>query len=553
MLYAWSVIGLALWQIIDLFPGLDMDLVRQLLVIVALGLLAEWLAVPFPHGQLSGSFALVLATFIVYGQAAAVWVIALSTFIGQNIANRGNSLRTTLFNAGQYALAAVAAGYLFLKTGGVPGLVAVENAFPLAAFTVTYIAVNHLLVYLYLLPKRARLPQQAWRDALKWDGLTYLFTIPMGLLVAMMYGHTGLTGIILLFSSILALQLILRFYVRLQMVNRELSAFYEVARFMESNPEPAELLRQILKSASRAFSFHTGVAYLRSGEKDIFTPVAVTGPYARQLRSTAVYAGDGVLGWAMANLEPEIVFDTRVDSRTVKTEIVSQVMRSLLIIPLISGREGLGLIVLGDKRPMAFDEKHLHIMAVLGRQATVAVEQALLGERLEQALSRDNLTGLANFKVIFEAASEMCENDSGDVIFGIILINIDGFRVFNYRYGRDAGERVLAEMAQLVERGARRDDLVGRYGGDEFILLLPGASGRRLLDKADMLWEDIRQHAFLRQEGRKARLTVSIGVAEYPRDAGDVTGLFRAAQRALDKAKEGGGDRVKSAAVSISE
>lgn len=549
-MYIWLVVGLAVWQLTRLFPGLDMDLARELMIVVALGVLAEWLAVSYPHGQLSGSFILVISTFLIYGQAATVWVSFLATLFGQGIANRGNPLRTTLFNTGQYALAAVAAGYLFTYSGGAPGLAGAANILPLAAFTLSYAVVNHLLVYFYLLPKRNRLPQAAWLDALRWDGLSYLFTLPLGLLISLIYGYIGLLGTVLLFSSVLALQLILRFYVRLQVANRELSTFYEVARFLEKNPGPLEVLEKVLKSAGRAFTFHSGVVYLR-GEKDAFLPGAATGPYASQLSATEVYAGEGLLGWIANSLEPEIIFDTRADPRC-REEILGRVMRSLIIVPLSSGREALGLIVLGDKRPLAFDGKHLHIMAVLGRQAAIAVERSILQDRLEQALSRDNLTGLPTFTPLFEAAADLCDSPGGSQV-GLILLDLDNFRVFNRRYGRHAGELALAEMAALVERAARRDDLAARYGGDEFALLLPGAGGYRLLDLAEALWEEVRGHIFLRGEGRMARLTVSIGVAEYPRDAGDAAGLFRAAQRALDKAKDGGGNRVDTAAVSLTE
>ncbi|MCL6635363.1 MAG: sensor domain-containing diguanylate cyclase [Peptococcaceae bacterium] len=389
-------------------------------------------------------------------------------------------------------------------------------------------------------------------DAAKWDGLTYLFTIPLGLLMAMVYGYTGLAGILLLFFSVLVLQFILRFYVRLQVANRELTAFYEVARFLEGSPGPAELLDFILKSVRRAFPYHTGVVYLRSGEKDTYLPAAVAGPYSEQVRSTAVYAGEGIIGQFLTGREPEIIFDSRLDYRTRDEAGLCQVLRSLLVVPLLAGEEALGVIVLGDKRPLAFDEKHLHIMAVLAGQAAVALENSILGGRLEQAMSRDNLTGLLNFTTFFELAGRVCEDAAGGgTAAGMVLMDIDGFAKFNRLYGRTAGEGALRELAALVEGFTRRGDLAARYGGDEFVLLLPGVSGPRLLGKAETLWEEIRGHVFLRGEGRVARLTVSIGVAEFPRDAGDAAGLLQAAQRALEKARAGGGDRVDTAAARL--
>lgn len=552
--YTWLVICLAVWQLYVLFPALDLDKGRDLLAVVLLWILAEWLSVPFPHGRLSGGFALILSSFLIYGPAAVVWISGLSTLFGQGIANRGDPMRTILFNSGQNVLAAVAAGYFFRLSGGVPGQLNAANLLPLAAFTASYIAVNHLLVYFYLIPKRRRWPHPAWIDVFKWDGLTYLFTVPAALLITAVNGYIGLAGIVLLFLSVLSLQLIFRFYVRLQVANRELKAFYEMAKSLGDNQSPSALLKVILKCTGKAFSYHTGVVYLRSEGGDAYLPAAASGPYSEHLRSSAVYAGEGIAGLSLAEKEPLIVFDSRVDPRTSDEAGFYRVMRSLIIVPLVSGKEALGVIVLGDKRPMAFDENHLHITSVLGAQAAAAVENSVLRENLENALSRDNLTGLLNFNNFFWLARDACENAAkrGEPV-GIILVNIDHFKVFNQRYGRMAGERALAEMAALVEGCARRGDIAARCGGDEFVLLLPGVNGTHLVDRAGALRDIIRKNNFLKKEGRGGRLSVSIGVAEFPRDAGDLTGLFRAAQRALEKAKAGGGDRVESAAVELAK
>ncbi|NLI13095.1 sensor domain-containing diguanylate cyclase [Pelotomaculum propionicicum] len=553
VIYSWLVVGLAVWQLAGLFPALELDSLRELLTVVFLGVLAECLAVPFPHGQLSGGFALILSSFLIYGPAAAVWVNGLAALIGQGIANRGNPVRTVLFNAGQYTLAAAAACLLFQLSGGVQGLVGITNIFPLLIFTAAYVTVNHLLVYLYLLPRRhSSTGRLNWSDAIRWDGLTYLFTVPQGILIAMIYKYTGLTGTLTLFFGVLALQFFLRFYVRLQVTNRELTTFYQVARFLEDKPSPVKLMEMVLRNTKKAVPFHNGVAYLRQEEEEACLPAAATGPYAKQLLATTVFVGEGIIGQSLENRKPDIVFDTRNDPRARHEEGLCQVMRSLLIIPLFSGRDALGVIVLGEKRPLAFDEKHLHIMTVLAGQASIALENSVLRQRLDQAVSRDTLTGLLSFNSFSSMASEICESsrESGFTV-GLIILDIDRFKAFDRHYGREAGEMALEELALLIVSSIRTDDITARYGGDEFALLLPGAGGRRLHEIAEILWRKAREHTFLRDEGRSARLTVSVGLAEFPQDAGDAAGLFRAAQRALDKAKAAGGDCVESAAVLI--
>lgn len=552
ILYTWLVVGLALRQMFFTFPALDLDLGRELLVLIFLGALAEWLAVPFPQGQLCGGYALVLSTFMLYGPAAAVWVSGLAALFGHGVTGRDNPLRTTLFNAAQYVLAVTAAAWLFGLAGGSMPEGPAANIIPAIVFTLVYMGVNHALIYLYILPGRSRLQGAAWSDTLRWDGLTYLFTVPLGYLIALVYANLGLTGTVLLFAPVLVLQYVLRYYVRLQLTNRELTAFYELAGFLEEEPDPGEVLARLLRIAGRAVPFHSGVIYHWSAEREALLPAAVAGTYSEQLRSTSVYRGEGVAGWAAQTGDSSLVLDTREDPRTRKEPGLCQVLRTLMIVPVAAGKETPALIVLGDKKPFAFDERDFYVIRVLAAQAAAVVSNAELAGQMKRAVGLDWLTGLTGSGSFFTYLEEACQAASGGGRpAGLILLDVDGFRRFNDGYGRQAGDRALAELAGLLERMTRRGDVVARYGGDEFALILPGAHGQRLLNMAEDLREEIRSHVFLQDEGRKARLTVSAGVTEAPRDAVDVPGLLRAVQRALDRARDSGGDRVAAAARGV--
>jgi len=546
IIYTWLIIGLASWQLSLLFPALDLDHGRELLAIVLMGVLAEWLVVSLPHGQLSGGFALILATFLIYGLPATAWVAGLSTMIGQGIVNRGNPVRTTLFNSGQYVLAAAIAALLYDLAGGTPvAKLSVENLVPLAVFVLAYIIINHVLVYFYLLPIRRRFVQATWWDALWLDGITYLFSIPVGLLIAVLYARVGLFSALVLFLAVLAGQFILRFYVRLQAANRELTLFYETAKRLGEGHGPKKLLSLILHNTRRVIFYHSGIAYLWFAERRAYLPVVAVGPYAKQLRYTALCKGEGFIGGVLENRDAEVVFDARVDPRTKDEPGLCQVFRSMLIVPLVAGAETLGVIVLGDKRPMVFDEKDRHVLTVLAAQAGMSIANAMFVKRLQSASTLDSHTGLCNCSHFYEQAKAACEQASIDKYpVSLIIIDIDQFKVFNHRYGRLLGERVLFEMAMLLEGTTRKRDLVGRYGGDEFAVLLPRANGAVALEIAEDLRRAVRSQLFLGEAGKRAVITISMGVATFPRDAGTVDELFGAAQQALEWAKINGRDRA---------
>lgn len=382
VLYTWAVIFAGIYVLVHLFPALNIDHGRELVVLVTLIILAEWFAVTFPQGLVSGGFAVILAVFIIYGGAAAAYVVALSLLIGGGIANRGNPLRTTLFNAFQYVVAVFGALQLYILAGGAKvNLMTIDNALPLAAFIAGYFIINHLLVYLYQLPQRNKYPFLNWIDAMRWDALTYLFTVPIGLLMVLLYGKTGLVGAVLMFIPVIAGQFILRLYVNLDLANRELTALYHVfSRLAVSDPD--ELMELILKETRRITDYHTGVFYLWREDKGYYDPVVIKSPYADELRGMPVYPGEDFVGMVVEKQQPVLVEDTRKDKVIKKQPGLPQVMRSLMAVPLVTPRGVVGVIVIGSRQPRFFDRHHLHTLTIMAGQASVAVTNAILSNRL---------------------------------------------------------------------------------------------------------------------------------------------------------------------------
>ncbi len=556
--YLWLVVGAGAWCLSRLFPLLDLDFGGQLLAVAGLLAAAEVLAVPFPQGQLSGGFALVAATFLLFGAPAAAWVEALSVLVAQGVFSRDTYLRVAFFNAAQRALAVAAGGELAALAGGRTDL-PVE----LLAFAGGYFAVNQVLVYLYAVPNRSSYPAVSWRGVLRWDGLACLCGLPLGILVAVLYHQMGFSGLLLSFVPLLVLQFVLRLYVRAEMANRELMALFQVARRLQEKLNARQVAELLLKESRRVVGYHSGVVYLRTsgGGEEVFRACEAAGPFRDKLLRGAVVPGEGFLGRLLLEGEAMLVHDTRAVAgqagyvrghappETAPAGAASLLagepgpwwfLRSLMVVPLSTRAGAVGLLVIGDKRPYAFSEHHLHTISVMAGQAAVALANALLVQSLEESANTDGLTGVYNHRYFIRRAAREIERArrSGQPL-ALIMLDVDNFKLINDRFGHQVGDEVLCRLAGLLCRAVGEAGVVCRYGGEEFAVLLPGFDARRAGELAERLRRLVEGHEF-----PAGTVRVSMGVAACPRDALEVAELIRKADRALYAAKQAGKNRV---------
>ncbi len=244
--------------------------------------------------------------------------------------------------------------------------------------------------------------------------------------------------------------------------------------------------------------------------------------------------------------------------------------RTYLNVPLVFNDETIGLLVLVEReRERHFAPDETALAQALGEQAASAIEHARLYGAVQEQASTDGLTGLFNHRYFYERlGQEVARARRYASPVSLLMIDIDDFKGFNDRFGHVMGDEVLRGVADILTTQLRRGvDLAARYGGEEFAVILPntpiagGADEQRgvaggagddapalgHLDGAVAVAERIRREVeagSLLAKGRTGRLTISVGVAAFPRPAGDVDRLVRCADEALYAAKRGGKNRV---------
>lgn len=220
---------------------------------------------------------------------------------------------------------------------------------------------------------------------------------------------------------------------------------------------------------------------------------------------------------------------------------------SFICIPLRSKSRKFGLTLIEHKNHNTFDEDNLRLLTTIGKQVSMAIENAELYANMQELATTDGLTGVYNrvyfhqkFEDEFNMAKEMGYNLS------LVILDIDHFKKFNDTYGHLFGDVVLKSVAQTVKNNLRATDTIARFGGEEFVLILPRTSIQEAFEKVESLRHKIVNN-IIKDNVISASVTASFGISCFPETSTNQVELIRDADNALYKAKESGRNCVRIA------
>jgi diguanylate cyclase (GGDEF)-like protein len=196
------------------------------------------------------------------------------------------------------------------------------------------------------------------------------------------------------------------------------------------------------------------------------------------------------------------------------------------------------------------DESELRLAKMMAERIGLAIANLRLREALKAQSIRDPLTGVFNRRYMeesFERELHRAGRDGGTI--GAIMVDLDHFKELNDAFGHDGGDAVLREFSQLLVTRTRKVDIICRYGGEEFLIVLPGASLADTLNRAENLLAATRTMRVISRGRELGAISASMGVALYPDHGDTARSLIRAADDALYKAKANGRDCVILAAT----
>ncbi|MBL8100072.1 MAG: diguanylate cyclase [Anaerolineales bacterium] len=327
--------------------------------------------------------------------------------------------------------------------------------------------------------------------------------------------------------------------------NKMLSELHEITLDLLKQNNLEQLLRRIVEISSEFLDATYGGITLIEGEELVLKAVTQNRAGALGQRYSR---DDAKLTWQAFDSKKTMVlsnYDSWPDRRKQSQGFPRH---AVIDIPILNGDECLGVLALGREKPnYEFSEEQIQFGGLFASLTALIITNSQLRETLKQQSIHDSLTGLFNRRYMEETLiQEISRAVRNGHSLGIIMLDIDHFKNFNDTHGHVNGDSLLSELGKFLKTNIRTEDTACRYGGEEFLLIMPDVSLETVLRRAELLRQGVSELQI--QADTFANVTISLGIAMYPQHGTTMEFLIRSADKALYQAKQNGRNRVEVAA-----
>ena len=337
---------------------------------------------------------------------------------------------------------------------------------------------------------------------------------------------------------------------RLEQSNREITQLNVMAERLQACDSLDETYPVVADCLAALFPEAWGGLYMaETGDDDeeLMVPVIFWGERPPTADDTAISAES-----CLALKDYKITLAQRPGEDEICNHIYPGSRHVSLCMPLFGQSNVLGLIYLEFGEETAGNDEEIanwqRLATAVTDQLSMAMANLRLRDRLQKLSVRDGLTGLFNRRYMEETLQrEFTAADRTGRPVGVIILDVDFFKKFNDTYGHEAGDLVLKELAKKLTSCVRKSDVVCRYGGEEFVVIFPGPPEDRALERAEVIRAAVDNEMRIRYHENVFHVTISLGVAVYPRHGKTPEEVLKAADTALYRAKEQGRNQAVAA------
>jgi diguanylate cyclase (GGDEF)-like protein len=314
----------------------------------------------------------------------------------------------------------------------------------------------------------------------------------------------------------------------------------EVGKLLTSTLNLKEILELIMLKVSQLIRAQHWSLLLRNEESGALTFEIVVGINKQLFNGLQLLPGEGIAAHVAetgkAVFIPDVnnspLFNKKVDLHT------GFITRSIICLPLIIRGKSLGVIEIVNVEDIKiFESEDFPILTILADYAAIAIENSRYVEKIRKMSITDEYTGLYNARYLHQILDEFFGNTDRETPFTIIFVDIDNFKSIVDTYGHLLGTRLLKELGETISNHLSDQDILIKYGGDEYIIMLPGKSKTEAEKYSENILLAIRESTYLKSDAAPAKITASFGIASYPEDGEAKKELLISADNALFEIK----------------
>lgn len=530
------------------FSGHVVSIISLLILMIIVSL--------FPIQLPMTNFSLILGVQLVVLQQYGIFLEAILTQIA--VAVSIYFLRTPFKDHSRYAanslmflMMSISAGGVFYLLGGEVGNLGLNEypkILPVIGYTITFILVNHLL--LYLIKTKIFMVAPTPLKEFVMEGIITLLVLPIGLILYTMHSVQGPLAILYVGLPYIVIVFITNLYHMTQKINDLLQEASRIGQELTESFDVDEILDTFMDRLTKMLEVdHAYILSVHEHENKLEIARIISEEQSL-MEKRFLEKGRGISGKALRTGE-SVRYDQRNQWRKLARGFLPLTVQSILCVPMKRNQEIVGLVTFSSNKKFAYKKHHQTIVQLLANYLAVAIDKAHNYIETKQRSERCPLTNLFNYRYFEERLDERFAQNVEP--FSVVLIDLDHFKQVNDTFGHQSGNDVLIELANRLQQFASDEDLVARYGGEEFIILLKNKGQEEAYLFAERLRHYISKNGFVIKKSLddnhtdRIYLTASIGVATAPEQGEDPLSLIRNADRAMYiGAKQQGRNKVAS-------
>lgn len=560
MKMAW-ILWIVIWPIIlwlayeYYYVNMDDQLIDIILFALFMGIVA-WFPLTINNNQIFFVNGISIAVFLTFGlfveiilTQAAIVIVLLKVGVSKK-----DSFRYPL-NMTMFSLVSVAAAGVFVMLGGTHETIrtqSTEQIFAIFGYAITIFVVNQLfnkLLDKFFYERKVKL----FDEGLRWEFISSLLIIPVGFVLFVLYTEIGRAGIFYLGIPFVFISIILMLLYSYREINRYLEKTGEIGHQLTKRMVLNEVYDVFINEISDLMPIDYAYIYIVDRENlrlerfhDLHNDFEAS--------FDSLERNEAFSGKVWASGQP-LIYNQSADWADVDSVKIPTNIQSVLSLPVEYGDDIIGVVTAVSKKKKVFEKLHFQILDILTNYLGVAVENAKNYELTKSESEKDGLTQLYNFKYmenLLEKYHKTTMQSVDDQNYSLLLLDLDHFKSVNDTYGHEAGNEILCQIAERLTELVDSNGVIGRYGGEEFVVFLPKSGLSESIGIAEALRTSIadkpftvHKHILETSDALEISITISLGISVFPIHCETPNELVRHADRAMYiGAKRKGRNRV---------